>query len=64
MKQQKRTYGLLPIVASSHQYKIGKVKFHVVSHFTGKATMEEKLADLMVEDVQENKPKNNLKILK
>lgn len=47
----KQTYGLLPIIGSSHVYQVGKVKFHVASHFTGKATIEERLADLMIEDL-------------
>lgn len=64
MKQQKRTFGLLPVVTSTHRYRVGKVNFHVVSHFTGKATMEEKLAGLMLEEVRENKTKNDLKIVK
>lgn len=50
MEEMKRTYGLLPVVGSSHVYQVGKVKFHVASHFTGKTTIEERLADLMLEE--------------
>lgn len=49
----KQTYGLLPIIGSSHVYQVGKVKFHVASHFKGKTTIEERLADLMIEDLYE-----------
>ena len=49
----KRTYGLLPVIGSSHVYQVGKVKFHVASYFKGKTTIEERLADLMVEDLYE-----------
>ena len=49
--EEKRLYGLLPLMAVSHQYQIGKVKFHVASIFQGKASIEERLADLMIEDL-------------
>ncbi len=52
-EEGKHTYGLLPLIGSSHVYQVGKVKFHVASYFTGKATIEERLADLMVEDLYE-----------
>ena len=47
----KRTYGLFPVIGSSHVYQVGKVKFHVASHLNGKTTIEERLADLMIEDL-------------
>lgn len=53
MEEMKRTYGLLPVIGSSHVYQVGKVKFHVASYFKGKTTIEERLADLMVEDLYE-----------
>ncbi len=53
MEEVKRTYGLLPLIGSSHVYQVGKVKFHVASYFTGKATIEERLADMMIEDLYE-----------
>ncbi len=59
-KETKRTYGLLPLIGSSHVYQVGKVKFHVASYFTGKATIEERLAELMLEDLEEGK--NQLEI--
>ena len=49
--EEKRLYGLLPLMAVSHQYQVGKVKFHVASMFQGKASIEERLADLMLEDL-------------
>ena len=49
--EEKRLYGLLPIMAVSHQYQVGKVKFHVASMFQGKTFIEERLADLMIEDL-------------
>ena len=36
---------------ASHHYQVGKVKFHVASHFKGKTTIEERLAYLMLEDL-------------
>ena len=51
MEETQREYGLLPIIGSSHVYQVGKVKFHVASHFKGKTTIEERLADLMIEDL-------------
>ena len=59
MEEMKRTYGLLPIIGSSHVYQVGKVKFHVASHFKGKTTIEERLADLMVEDLYDESSENN-----
>ena len=56
----KQTYGLLPIIGSSHVYQVGKVKFHVASHFTGKATIEERLADLMLEDLYDENPEKDV----
>ncbi len=53
MEEAKRTYGFLPLIGSSHIYQVGKVKFHVASYFTGKTTIEERLADMMIEDLYE-----------
>ncbi len=52
-EEEKHTYGLLPLIGSSHVYQVGKVKFHVASYFTGKTTIEERLADMMIEDLYE-----------
>ena len=41
-------------MAVSHQYQVGKVKFHVASMFQGKTSIEERLADLMLEDLHDN----------
>ena len=49
--EEKHLYGLLPLMAVSHQYQVGKVKFHVASIFQGKTSIEERLADLMIEDL-------------
>ena len=53
MKQQKRVYGLLPVIGTNHHYQVGKVRFQVSSYFTGKVPIEERLADLMLEDLQD-----------
>ena len=57
MKQRKRVYGLLPVIGSNHHYQVGKVRFQVSSYFTGKVPIEERLADLMLEDLQESEDK-------
>ena len=57
MNQRKRVYGLLPVIGSNHHYQVGKVRFQVSSYFKGKVSIEERLADLMLEDLQESKDK-------
>ena len=57
MKQQKRVYGLLPVIGANHHYQVGKVRFQVSSYFTGKVPIEEWLADLMLEDLEVSKDK-------
>ena len=57
MKQQKRVYGLLPVIGTNHHYQVGKVRFQVSSYFTGKVPIEEWLAGLMLEDLEESKEK-------
>lgn len=57
MKKQKRVYGLLPVIGSNHHYQVGKVRFQVSSYFTGKVPIEERLADLMLEDLEVSKDK-------
>ena len=42
------------VMGSSYRQKVGKVQFHVVCHFGGKAAIEEKLGDLMVDELSEN----------
>lgn len=59
MKRQKRVYGLLPVIGSNHHYQVGKVRFQVSSYFTGKVPIEERLADLMLEDLEESKEKKS-----
>ena len=53
MEGEKHTYGLLPLMAASHRYQVGKIRFHVVSIFNGRSSIEEHLADLMIEDLYE-----------
>lgn len=57
MKQQKRVYGMLPVIGTNHHYQVGKVRFQVSSYFTGKVPIEERLAGLMLEDLEESKEK-------
>ena len=57
MQQQKRIYGLITVIGSNHHYQVGKVRFQVSSYFTGKVPIEERLADLMLEDLQESEDK-------
>ena len=59
MEGEKRTYGLLPLMAASHRYQIGKIRFHVVSIFNGRSSIEEHLADLMIEDLYEESSERN-----
>ena len=59
MKQRKRVYGLLPVVGSNHHYQVGKVRFQVSSYFTGKEPIEERLAGLMLEDLEKSKEKKS-----
>ena len=42
------------VMGTSYRHKVGKVNFHVVSHFGGKASIEERLGDLMVDELSEN----------
>lgn len=42
------------VMGTSYRQKVGKVQFHVVCHFGGKAAIEEKLGDLMVDELAEN----------
>lgn len=59
MKQQKRVYGLLPVIGTNHHYQVGKVRFQVSSYFTGKEPIEERLAGLMLEDLEKSKEKKS-----
>lgn len=59
MKRQKRIYGLLPVIGANHHYQVGKVRFQVSSYFTGKVPIEERLANLMLEDLQDDTDKKN-----
>jgi ribosome-associated toxin RatA of RatAB toxin-antitoxin module len=42
------------IMGTSYRQQVGKVQFQVVSHFGGKDAIEEKLGDLMVDELSEN----------
>lgn len=59
MKRQKRIYGLLPVIGANHHYQVGKVRFQVSSYFTGKVPIEERMANLMLEDLQDDTDKKN-----
>jgi hypothetical protein len=41
-------------MGSSYRQKVGNVQFQVVCHFGGKNAIEEKLGDLMVDELAEN----------
>ena len=60
MEEEKCVYGLLPLMASSHRYQVGKVRFHVVSIFNGRVPIEEQLADLMVEDLYDERAEKDV----
>ncbi len=53
MEGKQCVYGYLPLMADSHRYQVGKIRFHVISVFNGRAPIEERLADLMIEDLYE-----------
>jgi hypothetical protein len=42
------------IMGTSYRQQVGKVQFQVVCHFGGKDAIEEKLGDLMVDELSEN----------
>ena len=42
------------VMGTSYRQKVGKVQFHVVCHFGDKDAIEEKLGDLMVDELAEN----------
>ena len=50
----KDDYGAWFVMGTSYRQQIGKIQFHVVCHFGGKAEIEEKLGDLMVDELSEN----------
>ena len=41
-------------MGTSYRQQVGKVQFQVVCHFGGKDAIEEKLGDLMVDELAEN----------
>lgn len=53
MKQLKDQNGLWFVMGTSYRHQVGKVHFHVVSHFGGKMPIEERLGDLMVNELAE-----------
>ena len=59
--EEKRLYGLLPLMVVSHRYQVGKVTFHVASMFQGKTSNEERLADLMIEDLYDKSTEKDTK---
>lgn len=64
MKRQKRIYGLLPVIGANHHYQVGKVRFQVSSYFTGKVPIEERLANLMLEDLRDDTEKRIQTVVK
>ena len=42
------------IMGTSYRQQIGKIQFQVVCHFGSKDAIEEKLGDLMVDELSEN----------
>lgn len=50
---------MLPVIGANHHYQVGKVRFQVSSYFTGKVPIEERLANLMLEDLQDDTDKKN-----
>ena len=46
--------GACYIMGTSYRQQVGKVQFQVVCHFGGKDAIEEKLGDLMVDELSEN----------
>ena len=52
MKRQKRIYGLLPVIGANHHYQVGKVP------------LEERLANLMLEDLRDDTEKRIQTVVK
>lgn len=50
----KDDYGAWFVMGTSYRQKVGNVQFQVVCHFGGKNAIEEKLGDLMVDELAEN----------
>ena len=50
----KDDYGAWFVMGTSYRQKVGNVQFQVVCHFGGKDAIEEKLGDLMVDELSEN----------
>lgn len=50
----KDDHGAWFVMGISYRQKVGKMQFHVVCHFGGKAEINEKLGDLMVDELSEN----------
>ena len=51
--------GVWFVMGTCYRQKIGKVQFHVVCHFGGKTELEEKLGDLMVDELAEGVSEND-----
>ena len=50
----KDDHGAWFVMGTCYRQKVGKVQYHVVCHFGGKAAIEEKLGDLMVDELSED----------
>ena len=53
-QKHKEANGAWFIMGISYRQQVGKVQFQVVCHFGGKNAIEEKLGDLMVDELAEN----------
>ena len=53
-QKHKEANGAWFIMGTSYRQQVGKVQFQVVCHFGGKNAIEEKLGDLMVDELAEN----------
>ena len=51
MEEEKRMFAMMPVKSAIQRYQVGKIRFRVTSVFRGGISMEERLANLMIEDL-------------
>ena len=51
MEEEKRIYAMMLVKSAIRRYQVGKIRFHVTSVFRGGISLEERLANLMIEDL-------------
>ena len=51
MEEEKRIYAMMLVKSANRRYQVGKIRFHVTSVFRGGISLEERLANLMIEDL-------------